>query len=503
MNRKQNNNIDDNIRLLCDISKPSFYPLNFGTINIEGTAFAGAIAVQIKIDNGDWDTAKLDRKSAKWYYQLDTRILSEGTHRLFVRLYDGSIYSAILPKKFTVRDSDFWTDIQSLKQAARWITTHAWNTNGEFLYDFPQSFPYEYVHMALGPYIVGCFNLYDITGNKFYLDWGEKGLMRLIQKQLPNGGTQDGRMRKEEPLDSACAAYCYCLGALYFKDDKKSVVSARDMAISRIKHLIETPPFKNWYPGYMSLKIREYHVNPQSTILDKIKAKMWHKFPDMYVKMETLIKREALSGLLPNMHAQAIRALAKYYDLTKNEKYWDIVIKATGEYMKWVNSDGSITYCKTRPFPYLYYMAWGTEPILEVMEIGKQNDKNTTKYENIVGLIIKYITKHIGIITSNSYRFNYDDCCKPHRMQGGGQGTTLCLWEIMSLYARYNKYFESNIYDIRPFLNYAKTLQHLDGSFPVDEEIQSQSSLWGTCCYLRNASIAYKEINRNHFDISN
>ena len=58
---------------------------------------------------------------------------------------------------------------------------------------------------------------------------------------------------------------------------------------------------------------------------------------------------------------------------------------------------------------------------------------------------------------------------------------------------RYFRYFRKNNHSVRQMVNYGKTLQKEDGSFPIDETDQTESSLWGTTTYLRNASVALYE----------
>lgn len=49
--------------------------------------------VQVKIDGGDWNTARGMNNWAAWAYSLDTTPLSNGQHIIYARSYDGALYS--------------------------------------------------------------------------------------------------------------------------------------------------------------------------------------------------------------------------------------------------------------------------------------------------------------------------------------------------------------------------------------------------------------------------
>jgi hypothetical protein len=75
------------------ITSPSTNQKASGTLLIRGTAShpdGDIIRIEIKIDDGDWK--KVDGAET-WEYNLDTKELSDGTHKVYMRAYDGTSYS--------------------------------------------------------------------------------------------------------------------------------------------------------------------------------------------------------------------------------------------------------------------------------------------------------------------------------------------------------------------------------------------------------------------------
>jgi len=86
---------DNNQEPVCNITAPANGSvfLNTGLLNITGTASDpdGTVSrVEIKIDRGDWLVAN---GTSSWYYNLNLSNLSLGEHYIFVRAYDGDLYS--------------------------------------------------------------------------------------------------------------------------------------------------------------------------------------------------------------------------------------------------------------------------------------------------------------------------------------------------------------------------------------------------------------------------
>jgi len=87
---------DENLEPSCNITSPiSGYTVYWGTnLTIKGFAndSDGSIQqVEVKIDKGDWTPAT---GTTSWNYTLNTSDLSLGTHYIFVRAYDGDLYSS-------------------------------------------------------------------------------------------------------------------------------------------------------------------------------------------------------------------------------------------------------------------------------------------------------------------------------------------------------------------------------------------------------------------------
>lgn len=77
----------------CSITSPSNGATVSGTITIQGTASDsdGTVqSVEVKIDSGTWQTAT---GTTSWNYSWDTTTVSDGSHTIYARSYDGTDYS--------------------------------------------------------------------------------------------------------------------------------------------------------------------------------------------------------------------------------------------------------------------------------------------------------------------------------------------------------------------------------------------------------------------------
>jgi hypothetical protein len=220
---------------------------------------------------------------------------------------------------------------------------------------------------------------------------------------------------------------------------------------------------------------------------------LWGVSPDFSFHLHELLGNWKSTVPIPNFQARALVVLANAYHRTRDEHIKETLLKGLEKFFSWVPENGAIKYCRKDPSIYLYYIAWSIEPILEALTILREYNWYFPKYDKLTEAAVQYLEPHLRAITDSSIRFFFDDCCKLHRQQGGGQGSTLCLWDAISMMTRYLRYFRKDNHSVRQMVNYGKTLQKEDGSFPIDETDQTESSLWGTTTYLRNASVALAE----------
>jgi hypothetical protein len=481
--------IDYPISMLCTVEYPSFYPLNKDWVEARGSAFGRTQKVFIQIDENGWQEAS---GTVNWVYRFNTKGLGEGPHTFCIQLFDGKSRSGILRKIFIVRDSGRRSDLESIEAAALHAHRHGWLEDGRFAGGASPSFPFESVHMGLAPFVIGTIYLYRITGKEAYKDYTFKGMKRLMEKQLPNGGILTDIVSDEEPLDTALAGYCFELSCQNFPEQVIFRETA-DRVVQRILSLMQSKPFQFWYPYALGTK-KPFHVRySYGQVRNLFEKILWWTSPDVSFYLHELLGRWRSSMPIPNFQARALAVLAKAYHRTRDERIKETLLKGLEKFFSWVPENGAIRYCRKDPSIYLYYIAWSIEPVLEVLTILREHNEYFPAYEKLTEAAVQYLQPHLRAITDSSIRFFFDDCCKLHRLQGGGQGSTLCLWDAISMMTRYFRYFQKKNDSVRHMVNYAKTLQKQDGSFPVDETDQTESSLWGTTTYLRNAALALAE----------
>ena len=489
MKYQSNLRIDYPISMLCTVEYPSFYPLNKDWVEARGTAFGGTQKLFVQIDENGWQEAN---GTVNWLYRFNTKELAEGRHTFSVQLFDGKSRSGILRKAFTVRDSECRSDLESIEAAALHAHGYGWLEDGRFAGGASPSFQVESVHMGLAPFVIGTIYLYRITGKEEYKDYTFRGIKRLIEKQLPNGGIFAEIANDEEPLDTALAGYCFELAYQHFPE-QVIFREAADRIVQRILFLIRSKPFQFWYPYEPAIKKPfhgRYHYGQVRNSLEKM---LWGVSPGFSFHLHELLGNWKSTVPIPNFQARALVVLANAYHRTRDEKIKETLLKGLEKFFSWVPENGAIKYCRKDPSVYLYYIAWSMEPILEVLTILREHHQSFSKYDKLTEAAVQYLQPHFRAITDTSIRFFFYDRCKLHRRQGGGQGSTLCLWDAISMMTRYFCYFQKKNDSVRYMVNYAKALQKEDGSFPIDESDQTESSLWGTTTYLRNAAIALAE----------
>lgn len=89
----------------CDISDPSSGATVVDTVTVAGTASdpdGNVEKVEIRIDDGTW--TQLDGTTS-WTYEWNTTGLSDGSHTIFARSFDGTSYSLESRVKVTVGES--------------------------------------------------------------------------------------------------------------------------------------------------------------------------------------------------------------------------------------------------------------------------------------------------------------------------------------------------------------------------------------------------------------
>jgi hypothetical protein len=489
MKYQNNLRIDYPISMLCTVEYPSFYPLNKDWVDARGTAFGGTQKVFVQIDENGWQEAN---GPFNWSYRFNTKELGNGSHTFSIQLFDGKSRSGILRRKFMVKDSEGRSDLESIEAAALHAHRHGWLEDGRFAGGASPSFPFESVHMGLAPFVIGTIYLYRITGKEAYKDYTFKGMKRLMEKQLPNGGILTDIVSDEEPLDTALAGYCFELSCQNFPE-QVIFREAADRVVQRILFLMQSKPFQFWYPYEPAIKKPFHGRYHYGQVRNSVEKMLWGVSPDFSFHLHELLGNWKSTVPIPNFQARALVLLGKAYHRTRDEKIRETLLKGLEKFFGWVPENGAIKYCRKDPSIYLYYIAWSMEPILEVLTILREYNWHFPKYDKLAEAAVQYLQPHFRAITDSSIRFFFDDCCKLHRLQGGGQGSTLCLWDAISMMTRYFRYFQKKNDSVRYMVNYAKTLQKEDGSFPIDELDQTESSLWGTTTYLRNASMALYE----------
>jgi len=73
-----------------------------GKTTLSGTAIKGTlevVSVQVRVDGGDWTDAN---GNYSWQFVLDTTKLKNGKHQIEARAFDGTGYSDIVTRQFTV-----------------------------------------------------------------------------------------------------------------------------------------------------------------------------------------------------------------------------------------------------------------------------------------------------------------------------------------------------------------------------------------------------------------
>jgi len=87
----------------ASITSPSAGATVSGTITVSGSASPNGsdplTDVYVKVDDGDWARAS---GTSSWSYSLDTTALLQGRHAMFVRSYNGLVYSPVAMVNFTV-----------------------------------------------------------------------------------------------------------------------------------------------------------------------------------------------------------------------------------------------------------------------------------------------------------------------------------------------------------------------------------------------------------------
>jgi hypothetical protein len=94
------------IRPQCTITSPAANAIIKGKFNITGTSIRGTavvIAVQYRLDGGDWKAAI---GTNNWAASLDSRSIKNGKHRIEARAFDGSLNSDTVSVDFTVNNPE-------------------------------------------------------------------------------------------------------------------------------------------------------------------------------------------------------------------------------------------------------------------------------------------------------------------------------------------------------------------------------------------------------------
>jgi hypothetical protein len=89
----------------CRISAPASHETVTGVYKIKGTAEPVGDnpikKVEVKIDKGSWQRAK---GTTSWVYTWDTTEVRDGSHKIYVRAYDGEKYSNIIMRDVSVEN---------------------------------------------------------------------------------------------------------------------------------------------------------------------------------------------------------------------------------------------------------------------------------------------------------------------------------------------------------------------------------------------------------------
>jgi hypothetical protein len=75
-----------------NITYPYYAEMINDIVTVTGTAFEEAVSVEMKIDNGIWQTVT---GTTDWSYIWDTKTYSDGPHMLYARAYNGVAYSYV------------------------------------------------------------------------------------------------------------------------------------------------------------------------------------------------------------------------------------------------------------------------------------------------------------------------------------------------------------------------------------------------------------------------
>lgn len=75
-----------------NITYPFYGEMINDIVTVTGTAFEEAVSVELKIDNGMWQTVT---GATDWSYIWDTKTLSDGPHMLYARAFNGVAYSYV------------------------------------------------------------------------------------------------------------------------------------------------------------------------------------------------------------------------------------------------------------------------------------------------------------------------------------------------------------------------------------------------------------------------
>ena len=95
-------NVADKVRPGVAILRPSENEQVKGKTTLSGTAIKGTlevVSVQVRVDGGDWTDAN---GNYSWQFVLDTTKLKNGKHQIEARAFDGTGYSDIVTRQFTV-----------------------------------------------------------------------------------------------------------------------------------------------------------------------------------------------------------------------------------------------------------------------------------------------------------------------------------------------------------------------------------------------------------------
>jgi predicted secreted protein len=100
--------VKDNQRPDVLITSPTSGQTVSGVVNVSGSASdpdgdSELARVEVKVDGGNWETAT---GTTSWSFDLDTTSLSDDTHAIYARSYDGLEYSIVTSVVVTVENND-------------------------------------------------------------------------------------------------------------------------------------------------------------------------------------------------------------------------------------------------------------------------------------------------------------------------------------------------------------------------------------------------------------